>query len=304
MNSAKLFDIRSLSFYSRAMARTRSEGSFMPTLSWTLVLALASLVAATTASADTVITAEKVMSCSVGSAGADSVRLTLTRKQHRTLPAWDIYEVRLSDPNRMAELAALLPRAKVTLDSGQSVAPPEVRILEAMRLRLDRARAARAQGISWPTDAVETLALRASPAEIAMRCLEMDAVLRHCGRSDDTLVGLTSEVDREAEGLRGFHLGIATCLAAPGGMLLGTIGGTFIGGALAPQQEGGSFDEQLGNACGGCASALVGSAVGLAVGPLVGLGVRQELRERSIASHHARVNDLVRRVNLAVASSP
>jgi hypothetical protein len=264
-----------------------------------LVLALASLLAATTAAADTVITAEEVIYCSVASAGADSVRLTLARRRHRTLPTLEIYEVRLSDSVRVAELASLLPQAKVMLDSDQSVPSREVRIVEAMRLRLDRARDAHEQDIPWPSDVVETLAFWPSPAKMALRCLEMDAVLRHCGRSDDTVAGLLGEVSREAEGLRRFHPGGATCLSLGcGGLLGGAIGG-IIGWYSVPQRqrdEWMNFDAEV--------KAGIGSGVGLAIGSLACLAVGQVMRADRIASHRDLVTDLVRRVNRAVASSP
>jgi hypothetical protein len=270
-----------------------------------LGLWLALLVAATTAVADTVITAEEVISCSVNSASADSVRLT--RRRHSALPTWDVYEVRLSDSSRVAELAVLLPRAKVILDSGQSVQSPGVRTREAMRLRLDRAREARAQGIPWYTDVVETLAVEASPAIMATRCLEMDAVLRHCGRSDDTVATLTREVDREAEGLRGFHPGDATCLSVGCGGLLGGAGGSIIGWSMVPEEEAGGLIPSLewwNRNHARVLAAGIGAGVGLVAGSLVGLAVSKELRASRIASHRARVNDLVRRVNRAVASVP
>jgi hypothetical protein len=270
-----------------------------------LVLVLAVLLTAAAAAADTVITAEEVISCSVESASADSVRFALNRKRFSTLPAWDVYEVRLSNPDRLAEVGSLLWRSKVLLNSGQSILSPRIRTLEAMRLRLERARETGAQGVRWYSVVVETLAANASPARMAARCLEINAVLRHCGRGDDTVAGLTSEVDHEAAELRGLGSGKATCVSAMWGGLLGGAGGSIIGWNAGPPvgDEPGTMAGCLQegfNAYAASIRGLIGCGVGLAAGSLVGLAVSHGLRESRLASHRARVNELIHRVNRAM----
>jgi hypothetical protein len=264
------------------------------------VLGLAVLLAAATAAADKVITAQEVISCRVVSASADSVRLTLTQGQSRTLPTWDVYEVRLSDTARVAELAVQLPRAKVILDSGQSVPPPEVRTREAMRLRLDLAREARAKGLPWHADVVDTLARRTTPDEMAARCRDMDAALRECGRSDRTIAELLREVSREQATLRRLwpRAGPALCLASGTG--LGGCTGVLIGEGIRPTviDCGIGYGPGGMDIGGGPVGCLVGSVAGSLGGAAIGIGYRAVL----IARHRNRVNDLVRSVNRAIAS--
>jgi hypothetical protein len=162
----------------------------MPAMCRMLVLGLASLVVAAPALADKIITANEVIPCSVEWADAHSVCLMLPHGVFRGLPILDIYEVRLPDSARVAELTSLLPQARVVLDSGQLVSPPEIRVREAMLLRLDRAREAHTNGTPWPMEIVGMPSPKPSPEELAWRCMEMDAVLRHCGRSDSVIAGL------------------------------------------------------------------------------------------------------------------
>jgi hypothetical protein len=268
----------------------------------TSVLGLAVLLAAATAAADTVVTAKEVISCSVESVSADSVRLALKRRRHRTLPAWDVYEVRLSDTARVAELAVLLPRTKVILDSGQSVPPPEVRTREAMRLRLDRTRESRLEGLPWHADVVDTLARRTSPNEMAVRCEDMNAALLECGRSDGTVVQLLREVNREKEALYKIRPRAVTSDLINGGCFGGLVGlgaGAGIGLAIDPPEFdfwGGGLQD-----CGGCPA---GATVGCIAGPVIGMAIGAWQRVNLIARHRNRVNDLVRRVNSVVVASP
>jgi len=273
------------------------------------VTGLATLLAAATAGADTVIAAREVLSCSVESTSADSVRLALKRRQHRTLSAWDVYEIRVSDSSRIAGLTTHLPQTKVVLDSGQSVPSPEVRIIEAMRLRLDRAREAPEQDILWPADAVDTLTLGSSPAKMTTRCLEMNALLRHCGRSDDTIEYMIREVNREAAELGALGSSKATCVSVMCGGLIGGAGGSVIGWSQGPSVGGepGTSEGGLQFACNTYESALYGLAgcgVGLVAGSLVGLAIDHGLRESRIEGHRDRVNNLVRRVNRAITQQP
>jgi hypothetical protein len=259
------------------------------------------------AAADTVITAQEVISCSVVSASADSVRLTLSQGKSRTLPTWDVYEVLLSDTARVAELAALLPRAKVILDSGQLVPLPEVLTREAMRLRLDRARESRARGLPGQADVVDTLARNASPAAMAARCRDMDAVLRECGRSDDTVFYLLRDVDREREAIRGIWAQWPTllcieCVGVPSGCT-----GFWVVEAIRPTEvytdcigigPGGRYPSNCVLDVGGPVGLIVGTVAGYLGGAAIGSGWRAVL----VAKHRYRVNDLIRRVNRAVAS--
>jgi hypothetical protein len=198
----------------------------------TLVLGLAVLLAAAMAVADTVITAEEVISCRwVESAGPDSIRFTPPGLRTGVLSTRDICEIRLSDSSRVAELAAQLPGVRVILDSGQPIPPPAVR---AEQLRQERAHEARAEDLPEYAVVVETLAHNASPAKMAARCRDMDAVLRECGRGDDTVVELLREIDREEAALRriwpeaGTYLLSGTCCG-----LLGMTAGT----ALEPDRK-------------------------------------------------------------------
>lgn len=88
------------------------------------VLFLALLLAAATADADTVVTIDEVIACSVESADADSIRVRMTRPSRRPrsrreayhfnrmvgrsrmLLAADIYEIRLAGFGRVADMAA------------------------------------------------------------------------------------------------------------------------------------------------------------------------------------------------------
>jgi hypothetical protein len=289
----------------------------MTAIRWKFVCGLAALLTASPAVADTVVTAEEVISCSVVSASADSVRLTLAQGKSRTLPTRDVYEVRLSDTARVAELAVLVPRAKVVLDSGQPVPPPEVRAREVMRLRLDRARESRAESLPGHADVVDTLARNAAPAVMAARCREMDAVLRECGRSDDTVFYLLREINREQEAIRGIWARWRTGLCLAGGGVPGGTGGGCIGFSvgedirpteaytdcmIGPESHFPSHCDLVVG--GGPVGFLVGFAAGYVGGSLAGAAVGSGWRAALVANHRGRVNDLVRRVNRAVASPP
>jgi hypothetical protein len=265
------------------------------------VLGLAVLLTVATAVADTVITAREVISCSVESAYPDFVFLELTRQHHRMLSTRDVYEIRLSDSSRVAELAARLPQLKVTLDSRQPVPSPAVRAREREQLRLDRAREARAKGLPWDADVLDTLARGVSPNEMAVRYEDMNTALLKCGRSDDTVVELLREVTREKEALRRIWPRVAARYFVYGGCggLLGLAIGALGGGvAFSALGEGMDFhDYGLMFIGGGCAA---GGVLGLAAG--VALGA--DARRGPLAVHRSRVNDLVRRVNRAIASLP
>ena len=261
----------------------------------TPVLALVMLLAVATAAADTVITAEEVIACSVESAYPDFVFLGLTRRQHKMLSTRDIYELRLSDSSRVAELTTQLPQVRVVLDSGQAVPPPATRNREMLRLRLDWARKARAEGLFWYPDVIDTLARGASPAQMAKRCEDMDVVLDVSGRYNETVAGLLHEVKREEEALRRIRSTAGTlCLSGALGAVLGGTIGAFALAAVAESQNSSGVEYAFMYGC------LAGSVAGPGIG--VALGAAQ--RRAGLARHRNRVNDLVRRVNHAVVTAP
>ena len=262
------------------------------------VLVPAVLLAAATAAADTAITAEEVIPCSVELADPSFLSLRLPQGGSRILNTRDVYEVRIPDSNRFVEIAAQVPQLKVTLDSGQAVPTRAVRAREMLRLRLQRAREAQAKGFPGYAEVVGPLR-GTSASEMVAKCSDMDFVLRERVRSDEAVAGLLREVSREEETLRRLWLRWTTCLYAPCGGLLGMA----IGGLLAfamdpflgdPAPPGGSH-------ASGPYIALVGcSAAGLVTGAAVGAA-----RNRSIlAGHRDLVSDLIRRVNLAVVTAP
>jgi hypothetical protein len=262
----------------------------------TLVLGLAVLLAAATAAADTVITADEIIACSVESADASFLSLKLPQEGLRILYTRDIFEVRLSDSSRVAGLAAQLPEVRVALDTGQPVPPREDRAREMLRLRLERTREARAKGLPGYPDVVDTLPLRTSPSEMAARCRDMDVVLCECGRSDRTVAGLQRETRSEQAALHRLGLmAVTTCLAGTLGGVPGGLIGIAIGVASTIPAQSGA--EEGGGAMLGCG---VGGAVGAAVGVTIDI-----VHNRGILARHRNlVNDLVRRVNRAVVTAP
>ena len=267
----------------------------------TPVLGLALLLAAKAAAADTAITAEEVIACWVGTADASLIELKLPQGVIRTLYTRDIYELRLSDSGRAAELAAKLPELRITLNRGQAVPPPAVRVREMLRLRLDRAREARAQGRPWYTDVIDTLVPNASRNELAARCRDMDVLLRECGRDDGTVEALLREVSLEsgALGRIGPHLGTC-CLSGTLGGLLGAVLGTAVGFKIKEPST-----PAYGIVVWDPGGALVGCPAGCVVGTGVAATIATSSRTGSlIKQHRSRVNDLIRRVNRAVVTAP
>jgi hypothetical protein len=262
-----------------------------------LVLGLAVLLAAGTAVADIVITAEEVLVGTVGSADISSLDLKLPQGCTRIIYTRDILEVRMPYSSRVAELAAQLPGAKVELDSGQPVPPRDARVQEMLRLRLERASEAFAKGLPPHGAIIDTLPRSASPAEMTARCRDMDFVLRECGRSDETVAGLLREVNREAEALRrnGLHSGTCCISGACGGLLGGIIGVLVV---LAYDPSGGSFDYAS-------QGALIPPAAGCVLGSAIGATLGTSLRTESLTrQRRSRVSDLIRRVNRAVVAEP
>ncbi len=100
----------------------------------TFAFGLAVVLAAATALADTVVTAREVVAGSIETADSSLVRLKLPGHAVRMFATSEVYELRLSDPARVAEFSGRLPMLSVAPDSGQPVPANEVR-LEALRPR-------------------------------------------------------------------------------------------------------------------------------------------------------------------------
>ncbi len=280
-------------------------------------LGLAALLAATPGTADTVITASDVITCSVVWAEEDSIFVGPARPRARhlstrgsaathlarrqlTLSARDIYEIRLSDSNHLAELAARLPLVRVVVDSGQDVCPPALRIRELLLLRLGRARETYAKDPNRNPDVVGTLTPNASRAEIEARCRDMTIVLCECGRSNKTVAGLLREVSHEANALRRdwFHLGTCCLYGTLGGALGGLIGAS-IGEGINPTPYDPGGPGYPGHGI------LWGCPVGIAVGSGIAMTVATSLRARILTEQHrCRVNELIIRVNRAIVAAP
>jgi hypothetical protein len=155
------------------------------------------------------------------------------------------------------------------------------------------------QPYAWRLD---TLARNASPAVIAARCRDMYAALRECGRSDRTIAELLREVSGEQATLRRlwpWAVVPALCLSGTG---LGGCTGVLIGEGIRPTGGNCGIGYGLGDMDigGGPVGCLVGSVAGSLGGAAIGIGYRAVL----IARHRNRVNDLVRKVNRAIASPP
>jgi len=276
----------------------------MSVVSRTSVLGLAVLLAAATAAADVVITANEVIHCwDVRPAGSDSVCFTLPRLELRTLSTFDIYEVRLTDSSRAAKLSTRLPLLKITLDSGQPVPPPAVR---AEQLQQERVREARVSGVSGYAGGIDALPPSASQAEMATRCRDLNAALLQCDRDDDTVVQLLRDVNVEAEALRLAPRQPAMYLYPPCGCLLGMAIGTLIGWVTAPPTVNDPYNvffsdsTLIVDASGCCFGGAAGGTAGLVTGVTLGM----ESHEGRLDGHRSRVYELIRRVNRAVGTTP
>jgi hypothetical protein len=168
-----------------------------------------------------------------------------------------------------------------------------------LRLRLERAREAYAKGIPEYADMVDTLPSRTSSRQLSAKCRDLDALLRLCGRNSDTVALLLSQVNREQEGLRRRRLTpVTTCLA---GMLGGGLGG-IVGGVLGLLVAGPDLSGDL--MFWGCGGGPAGAVVGCVVGSAAGVAVDLADNKRILKRHRDIVNELVRRVNLAVVAAP
>jgi hypothetical protein len=198
--------------------------------------------------------------------------------------------VRLSDPGRVAELAAELPQLRIALDSGQYIPPPDAR---AERLRH---RSSLEVLVKDPRFAlgIDTLAQPASQAEMAARCWELRTALLDCGLGDDTVARLLHDVNREAKALSRFpSSSTKDCVWAPCGCPLGMTIGTVVGWAIAPPT--------VNLAVGGGEDSFGGVGYGCAAGGLLGVIAAEAggsaWRARILARHSREINELVHRFN-------
>ncbi len=253
------------------------------------VFGLVVLLAAATAAADTVITADEVISCSLVSADTCCVRLRLPQGGIRVFPTRDVREFHLSDSSRFADLASRLRPASVTPDSAQpALRPPAPTV-----------------NLPWRPDSIDTLPRKTSPTAMAAKCREMAVLLRECGRSNDTVLDLVCKVSREHEALRVMWPQWRTYLGSGMlGWLLGASVGILLGEAIKPTVHGHFGGPDLSVPCDVPCGALVGGTAGCVAGPFAGIAVGAWRRAGLIATHRGHVNDLIRRVNLAVVTAP
>jgi hypothetical protein len=238
------------------------------------LLGVAVLLAAATAAPDTVITVREVIPCSVVAVDTNFVRLRLPQGGIRVFDTHDVLELRLSDPSRFPDLATQLPRVEVV---PASALPPQPS-------------PASDSSLLYRPGVMDTLPRRASPAAMAAKCREMEAVLRGCGLTNDTVFELFHEVDREQAALRSIWPQVAVhSLFVPTAGLLGWSIGTLFSFVFSSNP---------------CEPSPVGPTVGCIAGSLAGAALGTWRSMDLIARHRDRVNHLVRRVNLAVAEAP
>jgi hypothetical protein len=275
------------------------------TIRRTSLLCVAILLAAATAAADTVITAEEVFPCSVVAVDTNFVRIKLPQGGIRVLYTRDIYEIRLSDSSRVAEQAAQPLKARVTYDSGQPIPVPAVRALEMPPLRKNLSR--------HPAEhagALDTMCLVTRPVELMAKCGEMEILLRKRERNDTSIVNLLREVRNEQTALRGIWPNLRAYLLSGACGVLGMAGGTWLGSAVDQPQfalSNGpvySIDDGACNPTCEPGGLCIGCIVGGVVGSMLGAGVDSLLREDALKKHRSRVNDLVRRFNRVVVEAP
>ena len=236
------------------------------------VLVPAVLLAAATAAADTVVTAKEAIECWVVSCDTSFTRVKLPTGGIRMLCTRDVREVRLSDSSRVTDLAARHAGVRV----------------------------------GWHADVLDTLAVNASPAEMEARCRDMYAALRECGRSDATVPRLLDGIDREDDAIGSLWPRAKTgCQYGACGGTLGGLIGAVVGGMINPHASNDAcgFFGPGGGGDGAIIGSAVGCAIGSVIGSVVGLTIASSDREAYLMrEHRSRVNDLVRRVNRAIAS--
>jgi hypothetical protein len=145
---------------------------------------------------------------------------------------------------------------------------------------------------------LDTLPLCVSPTEMAALCRRMDTVLRRCGLTDDAIDELLHEVRLEALALGRIWPLSRTWHYALGGGVLGGAMGCGVGQAVRPAGCIGVSGAWWGVDLGGTP---VGTGVGCAAGSLIGAAIGIGRRGVLVARHRDRINDLIRRVNRAVA---
>jgi hypothetical protein len=243
------------------------------TMRRTSLLCVAVLLAATTAAADTVITAEEVIPCSVVAVDTSFVRIKLPQGGVRVFDTHDVVELRLSDSCRFPDLATQLPPAEVMPDSALPPQPSP------------------ASDSSLPVrpGVIDTLPRKVSPPAMAVKCRDMKVVLRECGRRNDTVFDLFRHIDKEQKALSRIwpevetYSGIYVTVAG----LAGCGVGSLIAFAANP-----------------CGASPAGPVVGCLAGSISGAALAVRWGGKLLADHRGRVNDLVGRTNRAVAPSP
>ncbi|MBN2464832.1 hypothetical protein JXD38_04300 [candidate division WOR-3 bacterium] len=285
----------------------------MTAVRWKPGLALAALLAAATAAASVIIAADVVIDCrEVEPAGSDSVSLTLPGLEQRTLSTSSIYEASLAESSRVAGLSARLPQLRVVLDTGQPAKPPAGHARWEMEPVVDGISWAGATDLPLHADILDTLCLPTTPEKMIAACGEMDSLLRDYERNDTAVASLLRVVRNEQTALRGIWPGGRTRLLSGAGGILGMAAGTWLGWIKGPPRCAPPlmyFNPFIEPGCvptpGTCVigTAPLGCAVGGVVGYVLGAGVGALLREDALKEHGNRVNELVRRVNRAVASA-
>ena len=252
------------------------------------VFGLALLLAAALAAADTVITAEEVIPCSVVSADTNFVRLRLPDGGIRMLETHNVREIRLSDPSRVAAVAAELGHLEATPDSGRHAPLPDVCAEQERRRSVldDLAEDLRAGR------GMDTLPRSTTRAAMVAWCRELRTALLDCSPRDDAVARLSGDVDREAAELRTVPPVACSRGCAAFGGLLGAAVGAGIVYAMDPTY-GSPFSD---------AGVQLGFYTGGFLGVLTGYGGSEILRNRILAHHRKKVNDLVRRFNRIVAA--
>ena len=237
------------------------------------LLCVTMLLAVAMAAPDTVITVREVIPCSVVWSDTNLTRLKMPNGSVRMLYTRDIREIRLSDPGRFPDLANQLPPASATQDSSQPTPQPP----------------APATSLPYRPMVVDSMPRKVSPAAMAAKCRDMKVVLRDCGRRNDTVFDLVRDIDKEQKELRRIwpevetYSGIYVTVAGLAGCGIGSL---------------------IAFASNPCGANPAGPVVGCVAGSLAGAAFGARRGAKLVADHRGRVNDLVRRVNIAAAPQP
>ena len=264
------------------------------------VLGLAALLTATPVAADTVITAEEVVACSVVWSDTNFTRLKLPNGSVRMLYTRDIRELRLSDPSRTIAPPPRPPQVAPSPDSARPVPAPVV-----------------PADLPCHAGVVDTLARGASPDAMAAKCREMDAALRGCGRNATTVFDLLRQVNNEQEALRRIwpQVGPAFCIA--GCISLSAVGGGCagfgVGEDIRPTEVYSDCiigpESDFPTNCdvvwgGGPVGAIVGLVAGSLAGSLGGAAIGAGWRAVLFNRHRGQVNALIRKVSMVTTPAP